>query len=251
MPSTGSEDDSPAANRGRALLLLPDENLSHQTAVSAALASVFRGKLCDLVRPVRKPTSYRKNQVIYEIGDSQRTFFFLQSGFVKIGTLSAEGTEVIYDVRKEGDVVGELCAVEPVRPDRAVALEQTDAVTMSFDEVMRLVSPRPDLVAVLIEYFGRALKEAYAQVNSLALDDTIHRVARTLVGLAAKVGHTTGSMIEIPMYLTQDEIAQMVSARRERVSGALNSFRRRGMVQYTSRGQLLLDVGALESFLTQ
>ena len=249
MATTGSENDSAAAFSTAGPLVQFDDVLSHQTAVSAAFASVFRGKLCDLVRPIRKPTSYRKNQVIYDVGDSQRTFFFIQSGYVKVGTLSSEGTEVIYDVRKEGDVVGELCATELVRPDRAVALEPTDAVAVSFDEVMRLVSPRPDLVGALIEYFGRALKEAYAQVNSLALDDTIHRLARTLVGLAAKVGRATGPMVELPMYLTQDEIAQMVAARRERVSGALNAFRRKGMVLYTARGQLLLDVGALESYL--
>jgi hypothetical protein len=36
-------------------------------------------------------------------------------------------------------------------------------------------------------------------------------------------------------------------ARRERVSTALNLLRRRGMVQYSNHGHLLLDVTALES----
>ena len=49
------------------------------------------------------------------------------------------------------------------------------------------------------------------------------------------------------MYLTQEEIAQMVGARRERVSTALNALRRRGMVQYSTRGHLVLDVRALEA----
>src|SRR2546429_7675623 len=64
--------------------------------------------------------------IFYEVGDQERTFFFLQDGFVKVGTVTSDGHELIYDVRKGGDVVGELCASEPRRPDRAVALEQTD-----------------------------------------------------------------------------------------------------------------------------
>jgi CRP-like cAMP-binding protein len=237
---------SPAASNETELPIEVDDSLSRQAAVSTALASVFRGKFCDLILPNRKTTTFNKHQVIYNVGDGERTFFFLQHGFVKVGTITASGHEVIYDVRKGGDVVGELCASEQVRPDRAVALEQTDAISVPFKEVMELLLTRPDLVALLVDVFCRALKEAYAQVNTLALDDTMHRLAKVLVGLAIKIGERSGSLVEIPTYLTQDEIAQMVAARRERISTALNSFRRRGMVQYSTRGHLVLDVNALE-----
>jgi CRP-like cAMP-binding protein len=222
------------------------DNLDHQVVVSSALASVFRGKFCDLILPNRKTTTFSKHQVIYNVGDADRTFYFLQNGFVKVGAITGCGNEVIYDVRKGGDVVGELCASEQIRPDRAVALQQTDAVSVPFKEVMELLLTRPDLVSLLVDVLCRALKEAYAQVNALASDDTVHRLAKVLVGLATKIGERSGSLVEIPTYLTQDEIAQMVAARRERISTALNSFRRRGMVQYSTRGLLLLDVDALE-----
>jgi CRP-like cAMP-binding protein len=228
--------------------LLPelDESLDRQSAISTALASVFRGKFCDLILPNRKATTFNKHQVIYNVGDSERTFFFLQSGFVKVGTITGGGREVIYDVRKGGDVVGELCAAEHVRPDRAVALEQTDAISVPYKEVMELLLTRPDLVTLLVDVFCQALKEAYAQVNTLALDDIVHRLGKVLLGLATKLGKRSGALVEIPTYLTQDEIAQMVAARRERVSTALNSFRRRGLVQYSTRGHLVLDVSSLK-----
>ena len=55
--------------------------------------------------------------------------------------------------------------------------------------------------------------------------------------------------MELPAYLTQEEIAQMVAARRERISTALNSLRRRGMVHYSARGHLMLDMASLEGHL--
>jgi CRP-like cAMP-binding protein len=100
-------------------------------------------------------------------------------------------------------------------------------------------------MAALIEVFCTALKQAYAQINTLALDDTVHRLAKTLVGLAQKIGRSSGPLVEIPTYLTQEEIAQMIAARRERVSTALNVLRRRGMVQYTHRGNLLVHIEGL------
>jgi CRP/FNR family transcriptional regulator, cyclic AMP receptor protein len=226
-----------------------DDTVDRQAAVSTALVSVFRGKFCDLILPNRKPTSFKKHEVIYNVGDDERTFFFLQNGFVKVGTISPNGSEVIYDVRKSGDVIGELCASERTRPDRAVALEQTDAISVPFEQIMELLLQKPEWIAMLVNMFCRALKEAYVQVNTLAMHDTVNRLSKVLLGLAAKIGRQSGSLVEIPTYLTQEEIAQMVAARRERISTALNSLRRQGMVRYSARGHLVLDVSALESHI--
>src|SRR3989440_3911635 len=192
-----------------------------RAAVSTALVSVFRGKFCDAILPNRKAVAFKKEQVIYDVGDTARTFFFLQRGFVKVGTITSDGHELIYDVRKAGDVVGELCASELQRLDRAVALEPAEAIPVPFEEVMEAVRERPDLLTRLVDVFCRALSEAYAQVNTLAVDDTAHRLAKVLLKLATKIGQHSGSQVEIPTYLTQEEIAQMVAVRRERISTAL------------------------------
>ena len=224
-----------------------DDSVS-QAAVSTALISVFRGKFCDAIMPNRQRTTFQKDAVIYDVGDKERTFYFLQDGFVKVGTITSDGHELIYDVRKGGDVVGELCASEALRPDRAVALEQTEAIPVPFQDVMEVVRKQPDLLARLVDVFCRALSEAYAQVNTLAVDDTVHRLSKVLLKLAAKIGQNSGLQVEIPTYLTQEEIAQMVAVRRERISTALNFLRRKRMIHYTNHGHLVLNVKALENY---
>ena len=237
----------PAGRSGLELPLELGDSLS-QAAVSTALVSVFRGKFCDAILPNRKTNTFKKEEVIYDVGDEERTLFFLQDGFVKVGTITSDGHELIYDVRKGGDVVGELCASESRRPDRAVALEQTDAIPVPFQDVMEVVRKQPELLARLVDVFCRALNEAYAQVNTLAVDDTAHRLAKVLLKLAAKIGQHSGAEVEIPTYLTQEEIAQMTAARRERISTALNLLRRERMIQYTNHGHLVLNVKALEGY---
>src|SRR2546429_3455148 len=226
-----------------------EDSLS-QAALSTAMVSVFRGKSCDAILTNRKAVAFKKEQVIYDVGDTARTFFFLQRGFVKVGTITSDGHELIYDVRKAGDVVGELCASEVRRLDRAVALEPAEAIPVPFDEVMEAVRERPDLLTRLVDVFCRALSEAYAQVNTLAVDDTAHRLAKVLLKLAAKIGQHSGAEVEIATYLTQEEIAQMVAVRRERISTALNFFRRKRLIQYTNHGHLVLHVSALESYVS-
>jgi CRP-like cAMP-binding protein len=84
-------------------------------------------------------------------------------------------------------------------------------------------------------------------VNRLADDNVLEGLIKVFKTRAAKLGRPSGKLTEINAYLTQEELSQMVVARRERVSTALNSLRRHGIVQYSSRGHLLLDMQALES----
>jgi CRP/FNR family transcriptional regulator, cyclic AMP receptor protein len=250
MTKTHDDDRAPKSSifEQDDLALASDDFAICQAAVSSALAGVFRGKFCDAILPNRKAITFEKNDVIYNVGEKDRTFFFLLSGFVKVGTITRDGHELIYDVRKGGDVVGELCASRRERPDRAIALEDTNAVPVPYDEVMEVMRKQTGLLDRLVEVFCRALTEAYEQVNIIAVDDTVHRVVKALLRLAAKIGHRSGEMVEIPTYLTQEEISQMVAARRESVSTALNFLRRRAMLRYSNHGYLNLDTRRLENY---
>lgn len=216
--------------------------------LSTALSTIFRGKLCDAVLRDRAVTTFEKDQVVYEAEDGSRTFFFIRSGFVKIGTVTEDGHELIYDVRKGGDLVGELCASEYPRQDRAVALERTDIVAVPLEDVLAIVRQDEGMLRQLVQSFCKSLSDAYDQLNSVAFGDTVHRLARVLVRLGSQLGRQVGQGIEISTYLTQEDIAQMVAVRRERVSTAMNFLRSRGMVGYSRGGYIVVDLRALEEY---
>ena len=216
--------------------------------LSSALARTFRGKLCDVILRNRSVTTFEKGQLIYDAGEDNKTFFFLQKGFVKIGSITEGGHELIYDVRKAGDIVGELCASGPQRRDRAVALERTEAIAVPLNEVLDVAQKNRDLLQELVQIFCESLADAYDQLNRLAFNDTVHRLVRVLLQLATQMGQSSGQKTELSAYLTQEEIAQMVVARRERVSTAMNFLRNRGMVDYSHRGHLVFNLKALQNY---
>ncbi len=226
---------------------IDDEAAFRMAGLSAALAPIFRGRFCDLLLPNRATRVFDEDEIMYELGDTERTFLFIRHGVVKTGTITDDGREIIYDLRKDGDVVGELCALESARQDRAIAMERTEAVPVAYDEIVDTLAEHPALLRDLVGIFCGALAEAYEQVNRLAVDDVMHRLLKILKTLAGKLGRPQGDLVEIATYLTQEELSQMVVARRERVSTALNFLRRRGVVQYSARGHLLVDVRALAS----
>jgi CRP-like cAMP-binding protein len=190
--------------------------------------------------------TFEKGEVLYELGDRGRTVFLIRKGVVKTGTATDVGREIIYHVRKDGDVVGELCVMGSVRRERAVAVEKTEAIAIRFDEIAEVLAGQPPVLRQVLVALCHGLAEAYDQVNRLAEDDILQGLIKVLRGLALKLGQPSGQLVEIDAHFTQEELSQMVGASRERVSTALTTLRRRGLVRYTGRGHLLLDVGRLE-----
>lgn len=226
---------------------LPEDEALQQATLSTALLSVFRGKLCDVLLPGRTRVSFEKGAVLYELGDKDRSMFFIQSGFVKVGTILADGREIIYDIRNDGDVAGELCVTGQVpRRDRAVALERSLVVPVSYSDIVSTLQKTPAALIKLVETFCDCLANAYEQINTLAVHDILDRLRNALTDLASKIGRPVNGKIEIPLYLTQEAISQMVAARRERVSTALSLLRRRGVISYSNQGHLLIRMKALQ-----
>src|SRR5579864_99351 len=216
--------------------------------LSSALSGIFRGRLCDVLLRNRATTSLAKGAVIYDLGDEKQTLFFIRSGFIKVGTITEDGHELIYDVRKVGDIVGELCASGQPRQDRAVALEQVEVIPVPLEDVLEVIQKNRDLLRQLVQVFCNSLSDAYDQLNSLAFSDVVHRLVRVLLKLGGQLGRNSDKGTEISAYLTQEEISQMVAVRRERVSTAMNFLRHRGMIDYSNRGYLVLNLKALENY---
>jgi len=217
-------------------------------ALSSALSTIFRGKLCDTLFLNRAPVTFAKGSVIYDPGDSRRTFFFVRRGVVKIGALIDEGREVIYDVRKEGDVVGELCALDMSRRDYAVALEPTDVIVVPYADILDVLQRNRVALQEVMDLVCRSLAAAYDQVNLLSSGGTVDRLVKLLLRLARQLGRAAGDKVQVDTYLTQEELSQMIASSREKVSVAMNLLRARGLVQYSRRGHLLLDQSALENW---
>jgi CRP/FNR family cyclic AMP-dependent transcriptional regulator len=218
----------------------------HNVLLSAALTRILRGKLCDELMAGRTSSSFEKDETLFDAGEKNESVFFLQSGMVKVGMVTERGREIIYDLRKAGDVAGELCLCGAERrTDRAVALEPTKAVPVRYVEILAALRANADLLPCLLELFCQALTDAYERAYRLAVDPLDRRVIKVLLDLASKHGRPVRGKIEIPIHLTQEEISQMVNGRRERVSTSLHSLQRRGVIQYSRYGYMTADIEAL------
>jgi CRP-like cAMP-binding protein len=116
---------------------------------------------------------------------------------------------------------------------------------LSADELREFLGKHPDSGLVLIRMLVRRLAEAERDRLDLATQDSVGRLAKRLLELAADHGSPTERGTRIGLPLSQDELASWTGATRETVSRALRLMRSLGWV-VTDHGSItILDPAAL------
>jgi CRP/FNR family transcriptional regulator, cyclic AMP receptor protein len=190
-----------------------------------------------------------QSQPILRAGAAGEEVVLVLSGRVKLVAYGAEKREVVLAIRGPGELIGEMAALGGQRRTAsAVAVDDVEAGFLHADELRTFLRDYPDAALVLIRMLVRRLSEATRDRVDLATRDSVGRVAKRLLELAADHGTpSTGEAggIQIQLSLSQDELARWTGATRETVSRALRLMRQLGWVATTHRTITVLDPAAL------
>ncbi len=231
----------------RAPLEATPKALSDHRQCEAVSVSV-RGRLCQRLSqlPSRR---VQAGQHLYRAGHPAQSLFLLQSGLVKTTTIAPTGEELTLRLSKPGDLLGELCLCGGDRREDAVALEASSVTEISVGSLLARLREDPDAGLELASAVCDRLADAYEQIESLSWDTVLYRLVRTLLRLADELGEPSDSGTRLAHYIRQEELARLVGARREVVSGLLNRLRASGHISYSPRGAITVRRTALEQFL--
>jgi CRP/FNR family transcriptional regulator len=210
------------------------------------LSRALRGQLCEQLAggPGRR---FEAGELLYTMGQAAESVYLVRRGLVKTTLLSPGGQELTLHLYPAGDILGELCVCTGERREQAVALEASEVVEIPLVTLLRRIRQDPqaalDFASVVCEH----LAAAHEGLRSLSFDPVSERLARALLELSGRLGESGARGVVISHYITQEELARMIGARREVVSGLLNRFRHEGLISYTRRGLIEVNRKALQA----
>jgi CRP/FNR family transcriptional regulator, cyclic AMP receptor protein len=178
--------------------------------------------------------TFQRGDQVFGEGDEANHLYVVQRGRIAIANRSMD-RESLLALMGAGDLFGEMALFDGQgRSALARALEPSDVVSVPF-EVMRaeLVGDADALwnvVGLLVKRI-RAADEALA--DSVFLDVT-GRTAKRLLEMA-------GDNDEFQLPVTQEELAGMIGASRERVNKAIAQFVRLGWMDQHERTYRIVD----------
>ncbi len=217
-------------------------------ASCTVLSRVFRGQLCEQLAsgPGR---NVQAGELLYTMGQPAESVYLVRRGLIKTSLVSPGGQELTLRLSPAGDILGELCLCTGERREQAVALEMSEVVEIPLAALLRSVRQDSQAALEFASAVCEHLADAHEGLRSLSFDPVTERLARVLLGLANRLGETGPRGRRIAHHITQEELARMIGARREVVSGLLNRLRTDGLISYTRRGLIEIDREALKAYI--
>jgi CRP/FNR family cyclic AMP-dependent transcriptional regulator len=182
----------------------------------------------------------RRGDVLFHEDDAPDSLYVVISGRIAIAKRSIDGRESVVALMEPGDLFGEMQLFEKQgRTAEARALEQSQVLAIGYGPIRQVYENRPELLwGVVALLAGRLRNMDVALADSVFLDVT-GRTAKRLVEMAAGAD-------EFTLPVTQEELAAMVGASRERVNKAIASFVRLGWIEQSERRYRITDREQLE-----
>ena len=186
---------------------------------------------------------------VYLERDAARSAYLMRAGLIRISVVWRDGREFTHRLARPGDLFGETGLGAPEYGEHACALEASEIVEIPAAELATQFAHDPGNTMAVLKDLALRLAEARQAAAHLAFATTLERLCLVLQRLASEFGEPDGQLTKIPHYVKQEDVARLTGARREVVSGLLNRLREEGVISYSRKGTLQVDLGALERHL--
>ena len=171
----------------------------------------------------------RRGDVLFHESDPGEELFVVESGRIAIANKSFDGRESVVALMEAGDVFGEMSLFDGQgRSAEARALEPSRVYAVPFEPLRAIFREQPDLLWTVVELLAKRIRNMDVALADSVFLDVTGRTAKRLLELA-------GGNDEFQLPITQEELAGLVGASRERVNKAISSFVRLGWLEQRER----------------
>ena len=204
---------------------------------------LFRDLDDDALNDLAKHTQRRKlarGDVLFQEDAEPNELFVVISGRVAMVNRSIDGRESVVALMEKGDLFGEMPMFDGLpRSTDARALESSEVLAIPYDPVKALYAARPRLLWRVVELLAGRLRLMDGVLADSVFLDVTGRTAKRLLEIA-------GDSDDFALPVTQEELAGMVGASRERVNKAIASFIKLGWIAQRDRRYQILKRDQLE-----
>ncbi len=171
----------------------------------------------------------QRGDVLFTENDEPNELFVVLSGRLAMVNRSVDGRESVVALMEQGDLFGEMPLFDG--RDRSTdgrSLEPSEVIAIPYGPVKQLYSDQPTLLWRAVELLATRLRVVDGVLADSVFLDVTGRTAKRLLEIA-------GDEDDFSLPVTQEELAGMVGASRERVNKAIASFVKLGWIEQRDR----------------
>ncbi len=183
---------------------------------------------------------YKRGQEVFSQGGRINKMFLIKGGRVKLSKITEVGDELILDIRKAGDFLGENMLLEDTHyPLSATCLQDSLVCGFAKQDFERLVLDHPSIGLQVIKNLSARIDWLTSRVGSLSFTNLEDRLYSVLMQFAQEHGIKSqkGSAIQFP--LTHEELGFLVGAHRVSITRAMKALKESGKIIQEGRTLIL------------
>lgn len=193
------------------------------------LFNAFSPEELDAIRSAASDLELVRGDVIFAENDEADALYIVNEGRIAIGNRSIDGRESMVALMERGELFGEMSLFDGLgRSAEARALEASNVTAVPYAPVKEILESRPAVLWSVVALLSRRLRDMDVALADAFFLDVTGRTAKRLLDLAGDEDAFT-----IPV--TQEELAGMIGASRERVNKAIAQFQRLGWIEQQDR----------------
>jgi len=184
----------------------------------------------------------QRGDVLFKEGEKPESMFIVLSGriAIAIGNRPMDSRESVLALMERGDLFGELGLLDGgERSAMARAIETSSVLQIPYKIVREQMQSNPTMLWGVTKLLAKRLRTMDEVLSDSVFLDVTGRTAKRLLELS-------GGKDEFVLPITQEELAGMVGASRERVNKAIASFIRLGWIEQHDRRYRILMRAKME-----
>jgi CRP-like cAMP-binding protein len=209
----------------------------------------FPSDLTHELTQTARPRTLFKGEVLYPFEERPNFITYVARGWLKLSTLTSHGEERVLGIRKPGEYLAlEAVADDEFTNPETIALTDASLLTWDAREMRERFENQPKFTVAIGRLLARATRR---DMLSRAVQDSSRvaaRLARILYQLAREQGKSIKDGLSLQLPLTQEELAELITVRRETVSLNFGELEREGVIRRDGRTVLILRE-PMEAFL--
>jgi CRP-like cAMP-binding protein len=216
--------------------------MTRRDARSEKLKLVFQGG---------KRFEYQKGTTILRARETPRGAYFIESGLLKMYSLSRQGDEHVLDFLGPGDLFPILWPFRrTVRSMYYEALAPTTLRMIPREDFSDLMAGQPRIMSEVLEMLVDRYHLYVGRIDNLLYSDALERSAYRLLALANRFGVRTDDGIVIDALITHEDLAHSISTTRETFGRSMTRLQRRGLIGYDSQRHVVIkDLSKLSGII--
>lgn len=189
---------------------------------------------------------FEPGDTIIERDDNSNSVYFLISGNVHVLDYSKSHRAVTYASLKDGEMFGEMSAIDGLpRSAWVCAISTCKVISLSGNEFINLLNNNADISFKILQKLCSRLRMSDEKLTDVSLYGTEQRVCLELIRMT-KLDSKTKNIYQIKQMPTQGNFANIIGSTRETVSRILAKLRDEKIIIKTESGFVVPDKKQLE-----